>query len=295
MRTINSFLLFIVFLAISCEKNKTDSLDGFCIVSNNKVVISHNDFEYYDYSSHLIYMNNNKSFANDISEIGAFTVYADGIEIYSGQLLPMYSSFLPSGPVIRSQPSFYGDYIIPIGFIQIIDSLGNAIPDPREDVRIVEALQRYNQYHSGLSCEINSVQYSSQNNVVIELQLSNNDSFNYYYLDPNKMGIGLFHYFTNGLFIRDFRNKKVCTHKIETIQPEPWDTWKTEWLSLIKSNETKIITLTYDSFENVLSGQYKATFEFPGLSFQIDKDDIQQNNGKIWLGELDVIKDITIE
>ena len=295
MRTINSFLFFIVFLTISCEKNNTDSLDGFCIVSNNNVVLSHNDFEYYDYSSHLIYMKNNKSFAIDIEEIGRFTVYADGVEIYSGSTLTRASSFLPLGPVILTQPSCYGDYIIPIGFIQIFDSLGNVIPDPREDVRIIEALQKYDQYHSGLNCEINSVQYSSPNNVVIELQLNNNDSFDYYYLDPDKMGVNLFHYFTNGLFIRDFANKKVFTHKIEIIHPETWDTWKTEWLSLIKSNESKIITITYDSFEYVLSGQYKATFEFPGLSHQVGKDDIQQNNGKIWLGELNLTKDITIE
>jgi len=299
MRITNTFLLFIVFLIISCEKNGTESIkeltDGFCIMSNDKVVINHNDFEYYDYSTHLIYMKNHKSFANDIEEIGGFTVYADGAEIYSGQTLPWFSSLLPFGPVIRSQPSFYGDYIIPIGFIQIFDSLGNVTPDPREDVRIIEALQKYDQYHSGLSCEINSVQYSSPNNVVIELQLNNNDSFDYYYLDPDKMGVNLFHYFTNGLFLRDFANKKVFTHKIEIIHPETWDTWKTEWLSLIKSNESKIITITYDSFENVLSGQYKATFEFPGLSHQVGKDDIQQNNGKIWLGELNLTKDITIE
>lgn len=294
MRTINSFLFFIVFLTISCEKNNTDSLDGFCIVSNNNVVLSHNDFEYYDYSSHLIYMKNNKSFANDIEEIGRFTVYADGVEIYSGSTLTRASSFLPLGPVILTQPSSYGDYIIPIGFIQIFDSLGNVIPDPREDVRIIEALQKYDQYHSGLNCEINSVQYSSPNNVVIELQLNNNDSFDYYYLDPDKMGVNLFHYFTNGLYLRDFTNRNVFTHKIETIHPEPWDTWKIEWLSVIKSNETKIITLTYDSFENVTPGDYKATFSFPGLS-HINKEDIQQNNGNIWLGELDVIKDITIE
>jgi hypothetical protein len=100
MRTTNTFLLFIVFIIVGCETNETDSIkeltDGFCIMSNDKVVINHNDLEYYDYSTHLIYLRNNKSFANDIEEIGGFTVYADGIEIYSGQTLPGYSSFLPS-------------------------------------------------------------------------------------------------------------------------------------------------------------------------------------------------------
>lgn len=298
MKTTNLILLSFVFLILGCEKNETDSIkgftDGFCIVSNDKVIISHNDFDYYDYSTHLIYLKNNKSFEKDIEKIGGFTVYADGIKMYLGQTSPGFSSFLPSGPVINTQPSGYGDYIIPIEFKIRFDSLGNSIPDQRTDIRIIESLKKYNQFHSGLSCEINSVQYSP-NHVVIELKLENNDSFNYYYLDPDKMGVNLFHYFTNGLSLRDFTHHKAFTHKMEVVQPEPWNAWKKDWLSIIKSNETKIITLTYNSFEIVTPGEYKATFEFPGLSHQVNKDDLQQNDGKIWLGNLDLIKDIIID
>ncbi len=295
MRTINILLVLVSFLTISCEKNGNVLSDGFCIKFDNSVVLGHNDIDYYDYSTHLIYLKNDNSFLEKINCFDTFTAYADGIEIYSGQLLPMYSSTLPSGPVIRCPPFYYGDYIIPIEFIQIIDSLGYVNPDPREDARIIEALQKYNQYHSGLSCEINSVQYSTQNNVTIELELRNEDTFCYYYLDPDRMGVNLFHYFTNGLFIRDFANRKKFTHKIEIIHPEPWDTWEQDWLSLIKSNESKIITIRYDSFEIVSTGQYKAIFTFPGLGCQIDKEEIQQDSGRIWLGELYITTNITIE
>lgn len=295
MRIIITLLVLVSFLTISCERNGTVLSEGFCIKFDNGVVLGHNDIEYYDYSTHLIYLRNNNSFLEEINRVDTFTVYADGIEIYSGQTLPGYCSFLPSGPVIRTQPSFYGDYIISIEFIQIIDSLGNANPDPREDARIIEALQKYKQYHSGLSCEINSVQYSAQNNVTIELELRNKDIFSYYYLDPDKMGVNLFHYFTNGLYIIDFASRESFTHKIEIIHPEPWNTWEKDWLSLIKSNESKIITIRYDGFEIVSTGQYKATFTLPGLGCQINKEDIQQDNGRIWLGKLDISKNVMIE
>ena len=288
------FNLIIVLFLFSCEKNETNLLDGFCILSNNKVVLSHDDFEYYDYSTHIIYLKNHKSFAKDIEGIGSFTVYAGGVQIYSGQTFSGFSSCLPPSPVIHTQPSFYEDYAVPIGLINIIDSLGNSIPDPRKDVRIIDALKKHKQFHSGLGCKINSVDYSSPNNVTVELQLINNDSFNYYYLDPDKMGVNLFHYFTNGLFISGFTNNKAFTHKIDVDQPEPWNTWKTEWLSLIKSNETKIITIRYDSFEHVIHGEYKATFTFPGLS-HVNKKDLQQNNGRIWLGKINATKEINIE
>ncbi len=299
MKTTITILFVIAVLLIGCDKNEIDIdkklTDGFCIVSNDRVILNHNDFEYYDFSAHLIYLENNKSFANVIEGIGGFTVYANRNEIYSGQTLPMYSSFLHAGPVIRSHPSFYGDYIIPIDFIQKIDSLGNIIPDPRENERIVDALKKYNQFHAGLSCEIKSVQYLSSTNVKVELLLKNNDSFNYYYIDPEKTGIGLFHYFTNGLFIRHFNTYETYTHKIETISADPRNTWKKDWLSIINGNESKVVTIIYDNFDDVPKGQYKATFEFPGLGTEVDKKDIIQDNGHIWLGELNMKKDIMIE
>jgi hypothetical protein len=53
--------------------------------------------------------------------------------------------------------------------------------------------------------------------------------------------------------------------------------------------------LTYNDFENVTPGTYKATFGFPGLSYQVSKDELQQNDARIWLGELNLAKDIIIE
>ena len=293
-------MLFIIAAVLTgCDKDEMNPnknlTDGVCIVSHDEVVLNHTDFDYYDYSTHLIYLKDHKSFADIIGDIGAFKVYAEGEEIYSGQIFPGYSSFLPSGPVIRTHPSLYNDNIVAIGFIQHLDTLGNLLPEPREDERIVTALKKYNQFHAGLSCEIESVQYFSSNNVKVELLLENNDSFNYYYLDPDKTGMGLFHYFTNGLFIRNFETHETYTHKIEPVSADPWNTWKKDWLSTIKGNDSKKITITYDHFENVPAGQYKATFEFPGLSFQVHKKEIVQDNGQIWLGNLAMGKEISIE
>lgn len=294
-----TLLIVITIALISCKKSEFDFdgelTEGFCIVANDKVVLNHNDFEYYDYSTHLIYLKNSKSFVEDIEGIGEFKVFADKKEIYAGQTVPGFHSFLPSGPIISTHPTGYGDYIIPIAFIQRIDTLGNVTPDLRADEKIIKALKRFNQFHAGLSCEIKSVQYLSTNDVNVTLILKNNDSFNYYYLDPEKMGINLFHYFTNGLFIKNFTSHETYTHDIEHTQPEPWNSWNSEWLSIINGNESKIITISYDNFEQIPSGEYKATFEYPGLRFQVAKNELVQNNGQIWLGEINTIKDITIE
>ena len=53
MKKTLTFLIILTIALLSCENNELDFAeelkDGFCIVANNKVVLDHNDFDYYDY------------------------------------------------------------------------------------------------------------------------------------------------------------------------------------------------------------------------------------------------------
>lgn len=299
MKTALVRLLCITFLLSGCKKNEINVdgnlTDGFCIVSGDKVILNSGDIDFYDYSAHLIYLKPHKSFAADIQGIGGFTVYANGKEIYAGQTLPGYSSSMSSGPVIRTHPSFYGDYIVPVDFFPKTDSLGNPIPDPREDERIVEALKAHNQFHAGLSCELKSVNYVSSDDVKVTLQLKNNDSFSYWYLDPQKMGTGLFHWFTNGLYLYGSDNAVVYTHTMEPVAADPWNGWKKEWLSVIRGNESKTLTIVYRGFDKVPKGRYRTAFEYPGLSSQVSRNDLYPDNVQVWLGKLEMSSEATVE
>lgn len=63
----------------------------------------------------------------------------------------------------------------------------------RNEECIIEALKNTNQYIEGLKCEIYSVEANTDNSsVTVELQLSNNDAFAYFYLDPDKIGTAMF-------------------------------------------------------------------------------------------------------
>ncbi len=107
------------------------------------------------------------------------------------------------------------------------------------------------------------------------------------------MGVGLFHYFTNGLYIIDTNHENTYTHKVESIHPNPSDPCSNEWFSLIMSGESKLISITYDNFDIVPSGQYNASFNFPGLGYgQLKKEDLVKENGRIWLGKLCLSKSI---
>jgi len=272
----------------SCELELTD---GFCLVSDDRVVLNHHQIEYYDYSTHLVYLKDQVSFTEDIVGSGVNAVYAGGDSIYRLANMNAYDSYMPDGPLIWNQ-SFYNDYVMHIDLLRMLDS--DLQDDPRVDPRIVEALLKYDQFHEGLACEIVDVQMVEPGHVLLELELKNEDDFDYCYLDPDKMGLGLFHYFTNGLFLRN-AYREPFTHQLEVIYPDPWDAWDPGWLSVIESGETVSLTIEYLAFDEFPPGDYTAWFRFSGLSGQVQKDDLLQAGGRIWLGDLDLSVPLTID
>ncbi len=134
---------------------------------------------------------------------------------------------------------------------------------------------------------INSINFSSRNDVQLKLKLTNMDSESYYYLDPRKMETGLFHYFTNGLILWDDEAHISYQNQMEYVQPEPWDSWDLEWMSVLEGNASVILSISYANFEEVPEGSYSALFRFPGLT-HVERADLDQKDGRIWLGKLEV-------
>jgi hypothetical protein len=262
---------------------------GFHMNTGNLIILEQNEIDYYDFSAHLIYLKDEHSLIKSIS--GALIdIYVDSTLIYPLVLYPMItSSYSPYGANILSWPSLYPDNVV---FIDYADFSG--LTDKRNDDRIIDVLKKYGRFHEGLSCDIQSIQVTTDNKVKLDLTLSNNDTFDYYYLDPVKMGLKLFHYFTDGLILTDNQENKYM-QRIGSIPPVPWNSWNMGWLSLIKMGGKIDISILYDQFDTIPPGQYQASFQFPGLTYQIKKSDIQQEEGRIWLGEMTITKDITIE
>jgi hypothetical protein len=294
------FIPFIALLLLLAGCNQEPDInpprgEGFSMKINNQTVLSAIDIDYYDLSTHFIYLKGTNSFLNYKLARDSFRIYANGEKIYSGVFHSWVMSSMPLGPAIYTPAMFYGEYIIPITFSSYFDSNGKKVPqtDLRNDPRILQALKSWNQLHEGLQCTVKSVQVNTGGQVSLELELVNNDTFNYYYLDPDKMGLGLFHYFTNGLSFWNATLQKSYANHVQHIQPEPWDSWDMNWLSLIASHEKKTIRIRYTQFDPIPAGQYKLYFRFPGLS-HVEKGDLVQRYGRIWLGDLDLSQDFQI-
>ncbi len=299
MKTLLSFFALLLVLIIGCDQDEIGPIrkgEGITMKIGKQVVLTSNEIDYYDLSTHFIYLKGTDSFLKDKMVRDSFQIYAAGEKIYSGVFHSSYMSSIPTAPAIYLPPTFYGDYIVPITLMFYTDLEGKKHPsvDPRKDSRILQALKLRGQLHEGLKCEIRSLQaIQGSSKVSLELELTNNDSFDYYHLDPDKMGMGLFHYFTNGLSFWSATQMKRYENHVQHIQPQPWDSWDISWLSLIRSGQKKTIWIHYTNFDPVPKGNYRLIFSFPGLG-HVEKSQLVQRNGRIWLGNLDLSQDFQI-
>jgi hypothetical protein len=107
------------------------------------------------------------------------------------------------------------------------------------------------------------------------------------------MGVGLFHYFTNGLYLYN-QETGWLQHQIKVENPEPWDSWESGWLDLLNRHTSKSYQVTYEIFDQVPPGTYSIYFRFPGLT-HVEKGDRIFSGGRIWMGDLEVSNEIEIE
>ena len=65
-------------------------------------------------------------------------------------------------------------------------------------------------------------------------------------------------------------------------------------MSLLKGGSSVTITLEYKNFDAVPPGSYRALIRFPGLS-HVDRDQLAQRRGQIWLGHLELESVVEVE
>lgn len=288
MKALQRILLFIVIVYTGCS-TKDDSImtidrltDGFCLLVNDSVVISHTDIEYYDINAHILYLKNEISYFSNPEKTGFFSIYANHEEIYKGRIWPGLSSSIHAGATIMPYFKANTKYI----HIDFNKNVGkNKVKDMRNDERIVQALKKYNQFHLGLQYKIVSITNSLQHSTV-EIQISNDDNIDYYYLDPERTGLELYHFYSNGLYFIRVSPTKTFKHHIKIKQPQPFDLLEKHWFSLIKSGEQKTMIISYNNFDILNSGKYKAYFSLGSPSLITPDKELNYKNGRIWLGHI---------
>ena len=281
-------ILLLSVSMISCEKNDPERFKNPVLKIGDNAEFTYEDFDLYDSSSKVLYFKSIHPEFVDYKD-SEFSVFADDVLIYEGRFWSAYYSSFPTTAFVTTDPFFYYQNHA-LGF----EYLNQNQPDPRNDVRLMSAFKEKNLLHSGLSVTIESLSISGTQ-ATFSCTVTNHDSDDLYILDYTKTGINLFHYYTNGLILVNKDQPEIVYCLINPQSPVPYNSWKMEWFSLLKSGESFQLNMDY-SFANPLKkGNYIAWFDFPGMTYQISKGDLMQTNGRIWLGKVTASKKIVIQ
>jgi hypothetical protein len=285
MKKIVLIVITILVTLTGCEKSEsaTDSDVFFKIGRGDE--LRFDDIKLYDSSTHIFYLKEEHLVFNDLLN-DSFAFLDKGDTIYAGAFVPGYSSFIPAGPMIHS-PGMYGNHALRI------DVWIDKKPDLRNCPRIIDLLKEHNLLHSGLSGIVDFVEIIGTQ-LTFEYTITNHDFTDLLIIDINKTGPELYHYFTNGLYLRDQDHHEIFSSTIEHRTPVPWNSWKPEWLSLLRSGESMSFTINYQVATPISPGEYNLSFEFPGLAYQVTKEQLFQGNYRIWLGDITIRGKITI-
>ncbi len=237
------------------------------------------DLIYYDSSTHLLFLKKNLEFKQPVL---GFNVLVDNDTIYQGIIHPCVLSTPPPSPFFITDCYLYGNDIIEIGCFTESNDL-------RNDQCIIDALENSGLLHHGLSCNIDSIKVNSfddYSEVICTITLHNNDNINYYILDPDKMGELDFNYFTGGLFIQNIDTRVSWSLRWSISNPD-WDNLTINDFSVLSGESEVTYTFKSSDYYKIDKGIYKARFRFCGTKHQTSKFNLNQDNGRIWVGDVE--------
>jgi len=287
MKTFNivsiSELIISLFL-ISCdpESNTNRSDSEFKVEFSDSTLITEDNLLFYDSSTYLLFLKRDFEFNQSMS---GFNVFVDNDTIYQGIIYPCVLSAPPPSPYYILDCFIYGYDIIEIGCYGESNDL-------RNDQRIISALKNSNLLLNGITCRIDSIKvnsFSDYSEVTCTIIIKNNDTINYYILDPQKMGELEFNYFTGGISFQNIETRERWF--LRWSVPADWDNITINDFSVLEGNSELTYTFKSSDYHKIGKGIYKAQFRFCGTEHETPEFDLNQENGRIWVGDAAAVMD----
>ena len=283
--------LITCFILISCE-SENDS--GFSIKFSDGTIISEKDIAFYDSSTCFLFLNKELDLVVGTGEPPStcteFIVFVNNDIIYQGVIYPdfHYNAVPPRSIYISSKtyPTFKSNILTIKGFRDIIN-----------DHRIIMILEESNLLHHGITCTIDSVSVSSDNDttVLCTITYKNYDQVNYYIPDPFKMAIPVFNSITQITLVNTETKEDIYVTSNFWITSD-WN-WKMSDLSILESNSKVTYTFKSPCSATIGKGLYDCYLWLDNnkhfLPFPIPLD---QEGGRVWVGQIySSVKNIMIE
>jgi hypothetical protein len=276
-------------------EQETTKMDINSLVLNDDPWLTHNDIEFYDFSTHCIYLKKDKSYFfenyggkfyqfNPELISRPFVIVAGNERCYVGALHSGLLSMAPAGPYMNELDVGY----FPADVMHISRAWSDD-EDIRSNPKVEEVLIEQDLFHAGLEIELTSFQLvdnSDTSTVEYSIKIKNNDQDNLYIIDPAKMGSELFHYYTNGPHLWDYSKPLYLYSQFKEVDsPEPYDSWNFEWFTLVKSNQSIERTILLKGYPHIPNGNYVGYMNFSNPT-KITKENRYVADSRIWIGSI---------
>jgi hypothetical protein len=293
------FISFLILLLQSCNdsvlKPKVESKEGFAIQIGDKILFTLKDIDYYDHSSHLFYFKSPLSLYDYGNS--KYWILNDGNIIYEGIFVSPKSCCINGDSTLIYDFNNQADFVLRLGrlFCDIVSKAASV--DYRENESFIDALTDLDILHSGLECTIDSLRITGNKEVTLYYKICNNDSWNYYFPDPDKIPIDSDYRIDRTLRLTELNGKSGAYYRsMYNGTYLPFGKKDTSMLMLIKTGEAICRTTKYTISNNIIAGNYLMYLTIPGLGvgYHYPKERELKDN-RIWLGEIEVLREIEIK
>ncbi len=241
------------------------------------------EIDFYDWSSHTFFLKTEKEKAKYSGR--HFVVVSGDERLFIGVFFPMYMSSFPQMPSISPEDAiFYPKDVIHFG------QLGHRFTGNLEEQNeFKKALISSDLLREGIKVELTRVKKKNQTTIEYTFQVTNIDIENIYLFDPDKMGASRFHYVTNGTWL----SKDNTYYFPNQVNHTAFDKVQDSWYYKLKPGEKMIRNVELSNFPSIPSGKVKCSFSFPGSNMK--SGDWKKSDGRIWIGDYYVEKELEIE
>jgi hypothetical protein len=254
------------------------------------------DIEFYDWSSHCIYLKKDKSYLFPDYFEGYYQLpnsWTDRPWIVVVNKTVCYKGYFVTDASIDTYPYpeisgleagtwGYPKDIITSDWIFLLQS------DPRDNEVVKERLIQCGLYHGGIEVSLDTatspikVYNGDTTSVEYTLRIKNNDNDNLYVFDPEKVDNEIFHYYNYGPDFINVTNKYLYRSQyMITREPDGWDNG---WYTLLKSGETIKRTIILKGYPFIPSGTYWIQGGYAGPKEGLEKNIRETQLGRYWIG-----------
>jgi hypothetical protein len=277
----------------------TQNIDS--LVLQEEPWLTQDDIVLYDWSSHLMYLNKNKSeiltdyYHGDTLQYPIieqpFVVVVNNKPLYVGFIRPLFGDWTDENPMITDfEFHFYGEDVLTYFAIE------SPTDDLKNNTSLKNALKNTDLFHAGIEVGLDlnygiHISPDTLGTTAIEykVKIQNNDEDNLYILDPIKAG-NSFYFFTNltasfiGLDGLDNNSANLFAQVDFAELPSPDNYANIEYYFLLPSGQDTSLTIYTIGYNNFEIGSYHCNHWFRNPSEYLTLANATKDDGRIWNG-----------